>query len=342
MFKHRLLPVLLFLGLTGCRTEPFNQRMVFQGQTMGTLYTVQIVVQEDIDRTTIQESIQSQLDRVDLLMSNWLETSEVSRFNKSSEGLTISPETTEVIAKALRIANQTGGAFDPTLGPLIKLWGFGPKKRGSFPDQDEVNACLAKIGYQHLRLEGNRLSKDIPEITVNLSAIAKGYGVDLVSEKLKSMGYRDFAVEVGGEVRTSGVNDRGTHWRFAIENPLSETTERQIFCVTSLDNRALATSGDYRNHFVYQGQRFSHIIDPRNGFPIRPGVVSVSVVAPDCCTADALATAAMVMGPKATIELIESLPEVECLILEKDDHDLILTKQSSGMGALILSGSHNQ
>lgn len=329
--KHwHLLVLFLFAGLSGCNRNlaPLELR----GQTMGTYYQVKIIGADPNQRIEFDQAVVEQLEVVNQLMSNWVATSDVNRFNKniSEEPVQVNVHTANVVAKALEIADATKGAFDPTLGPLIELWGFGTRKNDEVPDPEALKAVMERIGYQKIQLDGNSLSKTQPELTMNLSSLAKGYAVDLVYDMLKEKGFTSFMVNVGGEVRVHGVNAAQRPWQMAIEGP-DPNRVNTIFRISSLRNVAMATSGDYRNFFRYEGKRYSHLLDPRTGWPIEARITAVSVIAKDCMTADALATALCIMSPEEGLSLIESMPNVECMLILRDEGDRLTELVSSGM-----------
>lgn len=329
--KHQLRLVLFLLlcatGLFQCERQA--EVMHFSGQTMGTFYSVKVIVDNPSAYGDLSNEIQETLDRVDHLMSNWKPTSEVSRFNRLSpdSSITLSKETADVVTAALDIARQTDGRFDPTLAPLIELWGFGKSNRTEFPSQAAVEAAKARFGWQHLILEESQLRKTLPGLTLNLSAIAKGYGVDAVAALLRDKKLTRFMVEVGGEVYAEGDNPRNQAWRIAVENPVVQDPNQPI-AISSLKGTALATSGDYRNYFEHEGKTYTHIIDPARGFPVERHVASVSVVAPSCMLADGLATAFMVLPPQESVALCDRLEGVACIIAVYDEHDGFQLKSS--------------
>ncbi|MDL0430008.1 FAD:protein FMN transferase [Marinobacter sp. TBZ242] len=293
--------------LAGCSFEEEEKVWEISGPVFGTQYHINVVLQEDQHRLeNLADGIDEVLARVDASMSTWREDSELSRFNRledQSQWTEISRPLHEVLATAREVSELTDGAFDVTVGPVVNLWGFGPDARPDrVPGSDELASRLAAIGYDKLELRdeppGLRAS---PNQYVDLSAIAKGYGVDEVARFLESEGVSAFLVEIGGEVRVSGRKPDGAAWRLAIEEPVSE--QRRINRVVALDSQAMATSGDYRNYYESEGQRFSHTIDPNTGKPIRHSLASVTVIADDCMTADALATAFNVMGVEQAKEL---------------------------------------
>ena len=281
---------------------------------MGTTFMVKVVTETlgEERQAEVLELIEAELDEVDTKMSHYLEDSELSRFNRSRDTspFAVSEETLEVFRHAQELARLSGGAFDVTVGPLVDAWGFGPEERVIEPIEpieqrpDEViSRLIAHVGYTkiELDLEHSTIRKTDPSVACDLSAIAKGYGVDQVSEALRREGFGDHLVEVGGEVRAAGVNDAGQPWRIAIEQPGSGGTVPGR--IVRLSNLAMATSGDYRNYYEVGGVRFSHTIDPRTGYPVSHALASVSVVDQLSVRADGLATALAVLGPDEGYEL---------------------------------------
>jgi thiamine biosynthesis lipoprotein len=292
---------------------------------MGTTYTVKVVAEElsPEQHSEIEGTIREELEDVNAKMSHYRPDSELSRFNawRETTPFRVSRETFGVFEEALEIADLTGGALDITVAPLVNAWGFGPDARPeTIPSDAEIATLLEKVGYTKLELdpESTSLRKSVPGLQCDLSAIAKGYGVDRVAEALNRAGFEDYMVEVGGEVRTRGRNDKGQAWRIGIERPSVEG--RVIQQVLSLSNGAMATSGDYRNYYEVDGIRYSHMIDPRTGRPITHRLASVSVVEERCARADGLATALMILGPDEGYRFaVEN--ELAVLFMVKDDEE---------------------
>lgn len=299
------------MALAGCSFEPEEQVWEISGPVFGTRYTVDLVSEQDPEKLdALAEGIGAVLEEVDSAMSTWREDSELSRFNTvedQSEWFPVSEPLYQVLAAAKSISELTDGAFDVTVGPVVNLWGFGPQARPeSVPDETTLAAVLADVGYETLELR-----EDPPAVRarkrqyIDLSAIAKGYAVDAVSEYLAGQGVEAFLVEVGGEVRSRGRKPGDQPWRLAIEEPVTEA--RQINRVVVLENQAMATSGDYRNFYEVDGERFSHTIDPETGRPIRHSLASVTVITENCMMADGLATAFNVMGHERAMALATRL-----------------------------------
>lgn len=297
-----LLAALLASG--GCN-DPAAVRTA-EGLAMGTTWSVQVVEPPaGLTRARLRRTVQDALDDVDERMSTYREDSEVSRFNRQhhTDWIPVSRELLDVLRTALEVAALTEGAFDPTVGPLVDLWGFGPVQRSAPPDEATLEAARARVGYDklELRLAPPALRKRIPDLRLDLSSIAKGWAVDRVARALDTLGATHYLVEVGGELRGRGHNARGEPWRIAIERPVPGA--RLPYAVFPLWETASATSGDYRNFRQAHGKRLSHLIDPRSGRPVAQRLASVTVLDPSGARADALATGLLVLGPDRGFEL---------------------------------------
>jgi thiamine biosynthesis lipoprotein len=294
-----------FLSLIACDAGGRRQTELI-GATMGTTYSVKIPrLPKGVEREALERDIAAILETVNAQMSTYRPDSELSRFNAgaSASWAEISPDTLAVVDEALRVSRLSGGAFDPTIGPLVDLWGFGPGSGPrAIPSQDRIEAILPATGYRHVRTAASppALGKDRHDIRVDLSGIAKGFGVDKVAEHLERVGIDYYLVEIGGELRARGYNARGSVWRVGIERPAAMGTLQRV---VRLGGQGLATSGDYRIFFERDGARYSHILDARDGRPVDHGLASVTVIAPTAMRADVLSTALMVLGPTAGMEL---------------------------------------
>jgi FAD:protein FMN transferase len=308
--------LLLCLLIVGCRqkADPIQSIQMLSGRTMGTTYSIKVAPKGNIPSLLkISKEVERVLAEVNLQMSTYIPDSEISRFNasESTEWFAVSPETASVVQMAQDISAASNGAFDVTVGPLVDLWGFGATGKVSTPPSSEqVAEVIEVVGFQKLeyRLDPPALRKQVPRLQVDLSAIAKGHGVDRVAERLFAIGVNHFFVEVGGEVRTSGTKMDGQRWRVGIEEATAELPSgdaRPIYQVLELSAQALATSGNYRNYFEANGRRYAHTLDPRTGVPAEVEIASASVVAESCALADGVATAMMCVGYKAGLELAE-------------------------------------
>jgi FAD:protein FMN transferase len=300
--------IVAFAGflLAGCaesarsRTAP---PVVLAGPTMGTQYQIRLgEMPTALSREDLQAEIDRRLELVNDQMSTYRPDSELSRFNshQGTDWFDVSPATARVVARALEISRLSDGAFDATVGPLINLWSFGHQTPAyEVPSDDALAEAQARIGYERIEARDDppALRKSRGDVDVNLSGIAKGYGVDVIAEYLDEQGISSYMVEIGGEIRTRGVKADGSPWKIGIETPTAD--RRDLYKALPLGDRALATSGDYRNFFEQDGRCYSHTIDPRTGRPVDHTLASVSVIAENCMDADALATALMVLGPDA-------------------------------------------
>lgn len=295
----------LLLALAGCQPTPPAQTRI-QGKTMGTYYVVTLSDSYPGGEPALKSDVESLLARMNKEISTYDPGSLISRFNQGPANIpfAIPPAMAIIVQQGIDAGKLTNGKLDVTVGPLVNLWGFGPdKKPTKVPSDELITQTRQKTGLGNLHVitsvDADTLQKDIPDLYVDLSAIAKGFGVDKVAEYLESLGARNYLVEIGGELRINGVNGKGHPWRVAIEKPTAGTGTVQEVIVPG-DN-GVATSGDYRNYYELDGQRFSHTIDPRSGKPIQHRLVSVTVIHPSCMTADGLATVFMVMGTEKSL-----------------------------------------
>ena len=300
MRKKILFSVLFFIALAVLyRVFSFTPELVsFSGPTMGTTYTVKFYTTPEVKSPwDLKDDVDAVLVKVNKLMSTYDPTSELSEINKLATGkvVEISDAMAYTLDKVLLISQMSQGAYDVTVGPLVNLWGFGPEKReDKIPSTAEIKKAKSRVGYQYLTLDGHFLKKE-KNVYVDLSSIAKGYGVDEVARVLRDNGINNYLVEVGGEISSKGTKLNSEPWRVAVESPAGghEIAER----IVSLADVAIATSGDYRNYFEKNGTRYSHTIDPKTGRPVTHRLVSVTVIDKTTTMADGLATAITVLGP---------------------------------------------
>jgi FAD:protein FMN transferase len=325
-----LAPLLLILLLTPACTP--RQETKLEGRTMGTTWHVTVVGRRPA--AGLQEKIERRLEEINESLSTYREDSEInrfSRFSRTGEEFPVSRDFASVMQTAARVHQLSGGAWDGTVRPLVDLWGFGPlPPRAEPPDPKKVEALLGAVGFDRVEIRPGALVKRVASVTLDLSSIAKGYGVDQVAAVVRGGGFSDFLVEIGGEVEAAGSRRGGGPWRVGINRPRAEAAPDELYRVVALRDAALATSGDYRQFFVRDGVRYSHILDPRTGRPLTNGVVSVSVLAPDCTFADGLATAVMVMGATDGLALVGRLPGVEALVVVATKDGRLEDHASSG------------
>lgn len=294
-----------------------------QGFTMGTSYAISVNEPEiKLDKGILKDTIDALLIDINQAMSTYINDSELMQLNnnRSTDWIKISPPLFEVIETAQNISRDSDGAFDVTIGPVINLWGFGRQEEQHIPEQDQLNRLILNTGYTLLELDKDKsaIRKKKPEIFIDLSAIAKGYAVDQLAKVLEQHHINNYLVEIGGEIRAKGKNNSGSAWQIGIEKPL--TSDRRIENIVSLEDMALATSGDYRNYFESDGKRYSHIIDPKTAYPINHKLVSVTVLHPSCMVADAFATAILTLGPEKGMQLAEKQNLPALLISSNTDN----------------------
>ncbi|MDD3715623.1 MAG: FAD:protein FMN transferase [Candidatus Marinimicrobia bacterium] len=314
LFPFGLYCLFALVLLAACSAEPL---LVFRGQTMGTFYTVKIAGKTDPHKQAeIPNTIDSVLTAVNRSLNRYDKNSEIAAFNRyrGQDFFPVSAAFMEVTRTADQIYRGSGAAFDPTVSRLVRLWGFGDDGAVEAPHPDTLAAALQHVGFNKLKIHGNALQKSDPFLELDYSAIAKGYGVDRLTEALQRRGYENVLVEIGGELRVLGRRE-GKAWRVAVASP--ESFEAYS-AVISLNNKACATSGDYRQYYLLEGKRYSHLIDPGTGHPIEHELTSVSVIADNCMLADAVATAAIVMGKEKGMAFVESLQGVEAYFIYHD------------------------
>lgn len=327
--KGRPFIAALFLGLliVGLCVLVFRNKehlkvSEFSGPTMGTHYQIKVVGSLGPSK---HQQIQNLIDRiltdVNNQMSTYLPDSEISKFNSNqrTDWFPVSKEFASVVVQAKDIWHQSGGAFDPTILPLVEAWGFGAKEARPNLSKEDIQGLLKRIGMNQIEVrdEPPSLRKAHEGLNIDLSAIAKGHGVDRIAEALTALGYTNYMVEIGGELRVLGESPSGKPWTLGIEKPGARGGRIQK--VVQLDKGALATSGDYRNYREVGGKRLSHIIDPTTGYPLEHRLVSVSVIAETCALADGWSTTLFVLGPEKGIEVANKLKLAAYLLVMTDD-----------------------
>ncbi len=298
-------------------TAPYRHA---EGKIFGTYYNITYQSSEDLSARIVEA-----LNGVDASLSMFNSESTLAKINRN-ESKELDGPCLYLLPRAKQIAEQTLGAFDPTVAPLVNAWGFGTGKRKEELAQDSVELAVVEqldslrsfVGIDKISVEGKRIVKSDPRTQIDLSAIAKGYGVDVVANALEKEKVGNYMIEIGGEVRTKGKNAQGNAWRIGVAKPDQEETGYQR--ILQLNDCALATSGNYRNFFYKDGVRYAHTIDPRTGHPVQQDILSVTVVAPQCYEADAFATAFMVLGLEKTKEVLAQQPHLKAYIIYLDEN----------------------
>lgn len=292
---------------------PYQQSSDF---IFGTAY--KIVYQHDKD---LSKEIREELMKVDYSLSPFNDKSVITAVNQNRD-VVLDTLFLDVFTKSMEISRETDGAFDITVAPLVNAWGFGFKNE-TRPTPRQVDSLLQIVGYKKVRLEDNKIIKQDRRMMLDCSAIAKGYGVDVVARYLRSLGIRNFMVEIGGEVVTSGVNPQRLPWRVGVVKPSEDSlnVNNELQTILNVTDKAMATSGNYRNFYYKNGKRFAHTIDPKTGSPVQHSLLSATVLADECAVADAYATSFMVMGLERAKKLLERHPELMVYLIYDDGKD---------------------
>ena len=292
-------------------TIPF---MRSEGIIFGTTY--HIAYQCDSD---LSAGIKAGLEKVDVSLSPFNPQSIITAVNQNQD-VKLNDMFLAVFQKAMSISEDTEGAFDITVAPLVNAWGFG-FKNGKRPDRHQVDSLLQMVGYKKVKLRDGKVVKDDPRIMLDCSAIAKGFGTQVAADFLRHRGVKNFMVEIGGEIVTSGVNDNRLPWRIGVTKPVDDSlsVSQEMQTVLNVTDKAMATSGNYRNFYYEGGRKFAHTIDPKTGYPVQHSILSATVLADDCATADAYATSFMVMGLERAKKVLERHPELMAYFIYSDE-----------------------
>ena len=311
------LPFLLLLIVGTVLIIRQQRAMPYQmnsGMVFGTVYNITYECDSDL-----HQAIKAELQKVDNSLSPFNEHSVITAINQNQD---VKPDEMflTVFNKAMEISRETDGAFDITVAPLVNAWGFG-FKNGSQPNRQQVDSLRRLIGYEKVILKNDRIVKHSPDIMLDCSAIAKGYGSDVVARFLQQQGVKNFMVEIGGEVVTSGVNPQRLPWRIGVTKPTDDSLsiKGEIQSVLNVTDLAMATSGNYRNFYYKGGKKYAHTIDPKTGYPVQHSLLSATVLAKDCATADAYATSFMVLGIDGAKKVLERHPELMAYFIYADD-----------------------
>ena len=327
--------ILLLIALfnLSCSSEKYYNAEI-KGNTMGTFYFIEVIdVPVEIKIKKIELEIKNSLIKVNKILSNWDEESEISIINKidKTKAIKISDELNEVFRTANEINIRSNGFFDLTLDPIIELWGFGyrGKQMEIIPTDKQIKKALSLIGQKSFLkndFANNELTKKIKNLKINLSSIGKGYGIDLIGRKLDQLGIKNYIINIGGDILTKGYNSKKENWVIGIENP--NLKEKLIKEIVNITNKGLATSGDYKNFFTKNGNRYSHIINPKTGKPITHSTKSVTVIHENSTKADGWATAFLVLGSSEGLKIAEK-EKIAVLFIDKINNKLIKLKSST-------------
>lgn len=308
------------------RRNQQNDYNSITGFVFGTVYNITYQYKGDLN-----SEIEAELKRFDFSLSPFNDSSVISRVNRNEE-LVTDTFFQKCFNRSMEISRETKGAFDITVAPLANAWGFGFKK-GTFPDSLMIDSLLQITGYDKVKLVDGKVIKDDPRMMLSCSAVAKGYSVDVVAHFLDSKGIKNYIVDIGGEVVVKGKNSQGGLWRVGINKPIDDSLSRQkdLQTILEITNAGLATSGNYRNYYYKDGKKYAHTIDPRTGYPVQHSILSSTVIAKDCMTADALATAFMVMGLEEAEKFCKADPNINAYFIYSGKDGKFETYFTEGM-----------
>lgn len=292
-------------------TTPYQKN---SGMVFGTFYN--ITYQSDTD---LQEEIEAELAKVDQSLSPFNKQSIITAVN-NNEDVEVNDMFKDVFTTAMLVSEETHGDFDITVSPLVNIWGFG-FKHDLTPDSSKIDSLKQFVGYQMVKLEGNKVKKKDPRIMLDCSSIAKGYGVDAVGKLLERKGIRNFMVEIGGEVVTKGISSKKEAWRIGISKPIEDSlaVSGELQDIITMQDEGMATSGNYRNFYYKDGKRYAHTINPHTGYPVEHSLLSATVISKSCTKADAYATSFMVMGYEKALEFLKSHDNLSVFFIYSDD-----------------------
>lgn len=328
LFVTKVAFIFLYLGSLQIQRESYK---TLQGQAQGSTYRI---VYEDKKGIDFSKSVDSLFSLVDQSMSLWNNTSLISKINDNHPYGVVDEHFAKVFRATEVVSKKTKGYFDVTVGPLVKAWGFGKEKTRRVPNMESLDSLKRLVNYKNIRLNKGKVIKKYPECQLDFNAIAQGYTVDIISQFLINNGVLNFLVEVGGEVRASGINAKLETWKVGIENPKNENN---LQAIVSLGNKSLATSGSYRKFFIQNGQKYAHAIDPHLGKPVAHNVLSMTVLANTCAEADAFATAFLVMGLEKA-KRIAKKEKIDFFALFEQDNE-INTFVTEGMKSVIIENN---
>ncbi|MCJ7447563.1 MAG: FAD:protein FMN transferase [Bacteroidales bacterium] len=314
--KLLTLLIILLIFFSSCKEKPVYSN--FTGFAQGTTYSMVFENAGKFNPPDLQADVEKILHDFDMSLSLYEDSSVLSRINRNETSV---PDSffSEVFIKSKEISQLTAGAFDVTVGSLVKAWGFGPDARKNFTESKR-DSLLKLVGMEKVELRNGILIKSDPRISLDFNAIAQGYSVDILSRYFDDLGINNYLVEIGGEVRVKG-DKSGAMWKIGIDKPVDNSLipGNDLQAIIKLKDRSLATSGNYRKFYVENGIKYSHTIDPKTGYPAKNQLLSATIVADDCAIADGIATACMVMGKEKSIEFMDLHPEFEAYLIYSDD-----------------------
>lgn len=329
--KKIFYPILLLILFSCGESAPIKQKMVVEGFAQGTTYNITYITTDGINH---QRAIDSMLIEIDNSLSTYQKKSLISKFNQADSVGEIDQLFTDVYTISKQVYEATNGAFDPTVAPIVNAWGFGFDNLHS-TDSSVIDSLLNFVDYKKISLNKQNISKVEKGVMLDFNAVAQGYSVDVLGDLLEKRGIENYLVEVGGELKAKGVNMNDTLWRIGIDRPLPDLKEREIEAIVNLDNKALATSGNYRKFYEKDGTKYSHTINPKTGYPVQHSLLSATVVVDGCGYADAYATAFMVMGLAKSKEFLVKHKEIDALLIYSNENGDLQTFITDGLSRFI-------
>jgi FAD:protein FMN transferase len=332
MKKLTLIALFCCIALISCKTETAEIKVQFGGEAQGTYYVVTYFAN---DTVVSQQQIDSLLKAFDQVASIWQPNSLISKINRNEIGEVNDRYFLDIFKLSQRISEETGGAFDITVGPLVNAWGFGFKNKMDMT-AEKVDSIMQFVGFHTIRLDNGRIIKEYPNTQIDFNAIAKGYSIDVIGGFLESFGIKNYLVDIGGEVLARGSKPGGDKWVIGIEKPADEAdAERTLKATIRVDDIAVATSGNYRKFYVEDGVKYAHTIDPSTGYPVIHSLLSATVFSDSTARADAYATSFMVMGLEKTKTFLEQNKQIQAYLIFSDENGNIKTFATPGVEKML-------
>ncbi len=325
---RKLITAIVLILLFSCSQKSESNYISIGGFTQGTTFNI---TYENLDSVVYQNEIEILLAEFDTSLSTYNPLSLITKIN-NNEITTTDYFFRKVFEKAEEVYESSNGSFDITVAPLVNAWGFGFKNKEEITNA-KIDSILEFVGFQKIYLKDSSIIKSDPRLMLDVNAIAQGYSVDVIADFLKEQGIQNYLVEIGGEVKTKGYNKKGNEWRIGIDKPIDNNNipGENLQAIVKLSNKSLATSGNYRKFYERDGIKYSHTIDPKTGYPVTHSLLSATVIANDCMTADAYATAFMVMGLEEAYKLVESLPDIDAIFIYNNDSGDFKLKYTDNM-----------
>ncbi len=324
---------LFFILINGCSKK--QEYTFLKGEVFGTYYTITYY---DKNGENYQKEIENLLQQFDNSLSTYNPNSIISKINRNEKSVTVDSFFVKMFNVAEQVYNQTNGAFDITVAPVVNAWGFGFQNKDSLSNS-KLEQLQKLVGFDKIKLVNHQIKKSNPAILLDASAIAKGQGSDVVASFLSRKGIENYMVEIGGEIVTRGVNPKNEAWKIGIDKPYEDPANlnNEIQQIVKISNVGMATSGNYRQFYYKNGKKYAHTIDPRTGYPTSHNLLSATVIAQDCITADAYATAFMVLGIDSALSICNQIADIECFLIYENKNKKIATRQSKGFEKYVVT-----